>query len=147
MPPVREFEDLVTWQKARQLGRAVSRCTDSPAFRGQWKLRDQMRSAASSIMSNIAEGFDRGRRGEFHQFLSIAKGSAAEVRSQLYFAFDAGLLPDQEFRMLLQLSLEVTRLTAAMRRAVQRQRDQATARKPAESQVLSPESQVPSPES
>jgi four helix bundle protein len=81
-----------------------------------------------SIMSIIAEGFDRGRRAEFHQFLSVAKGSTAELRSQQYFVFDAGLLDEGEFRALVELSLEVTRLTAAMRRAVQRQRDEQTRR-------------------
>jgi four helix bundle protein len=81
-----------------------------------------------SIMSIIAEGFDRGRRAEFHQFLSVAKGSTAELRSQQYSVFDAGLLDEGEFRALVELSLEVTRLTAAMRRAVQRQRDEQTRR-------------------
>ena len=80
-----------------------------------------------SIMSNIAEGFDRGRRAEFTS-LSVAKGSTAELRSQLCFVFDAGLLDEGEFRALVELSLEVTRLTAAMRKAVQRQRDEQTRR-------------------
>ena len=74
-------------------------------------------------MSNIAEGFERGRRAEFHQFLSTAKGSCAEVRAQLYVALDAEYLDQKQFDGLMKLSIEVTRILAGLRSAVARQRD------------------------
>src|SRR2546430_11370128 len=87
---IEKFEDFIAWQKARKLTRQIYKATNLPAFSRDFGLKDQIRRAAVSIMSNIAEGFERGRPSEFHQFLSIAKGSCAEVRSQLYVAFDAG---------------------------------------------------------
>lgn len=76
-------------------------------------------------MSNIAEGFERGTRGEFHQFLSTAKGSCAETRSHLYVAFDVGHLPRDEFEQLLRQAEEVGKIVGGLRAAVQRQREQA----------------------
>lgn len=82
----RKFEDLVAWQKARELTRAVYQVSASGAFAKDFGLRDQVRRSAVSVMSNLAEGFERGSRSEFHQFLSIAKASCAELRSQFYVA-------------------------------------------------------------
>jgi four helix bundle protein len=81
---IEHFEDFVAWQKARVLTAKIYRVTDEGKFARDFGLRDQIRRAAVSIMSNIAEGFERGRAAEFHQFLSIAKASCAELRSQLY---------------------------------------------------------------
>ncbi len=85
---VDRFEDLIAWQKARQLAAEIYRISAQGDFSKDFGLRDQIRRAAVSAMSNIAEGFDRGSRGEFHQYLVIAKASCAEVRSQLYVAQD-----------------------------------------------------------
>jgi four helix bundle protein len=74
-------------------------------------------------MSNVAEGFDRGGRKEFHQFLSIAKGSAAEVRSLIHVAFDAKMISTDQYGELVQLSQEVARIIAGLRRAVAAQTD------------------------
>jgi four helix bundle protein len=74
-------------------------------------------------MSNIAEGFERGRRGEFHQFLSTAKASCAEVRSQIYAAYDVGYLDEIAFKRLLERSNEVARIIGGLRASVQKQRD------------------------
>lgn len=124
---VSRFEDLVAWQKARELTKEIYRVTESGNFAGDFGLRDQVRRACVSIMSNIAEGFDRGSRPEFHQFLVIAKSSCAEVRSQLYVALDAGYLTDEAFRHFLQMTEEVARITNGLRSAVRRQRDQQKA--------------------
>lgn len=75
---IERFEDFVAWQKARALATEVYRITDVGAFAHDFGLKGQMRRAAVSVMSNIAEGFERGRPAEFHQFLSVAKGSCAE---------------------------------------------------------------------
>ena len=87
---VRRFEDLIAWQKARDLTKRIYSLTQQGGFERDYGLRDQIRRAAVSVMSNLAEGFDRAGRSEFHQFLVIAKGSSAEVRSHLYVALDVG---------------------------------------------------------
>src|ERR1044071_9935221 len=85
---IRRFEDLIAWQKARALSSAAYRVTGSGTFAKDYELMRQIRRAVISIMSNIAEGYERGKPSEFHQFLCVAKGSCAEVRSQLYTALD-----------------------------------------------------------
>src|SRR2546423_7610464 len=70
---IEKFEDFIAWQKARKLTRQIYKATNLPAFSRDFGLKDQIRRAAVSIMSNIAEGFERGRPSEFHQFLSIAR--------------------------------------------------------------------------
>jgi four helix bundle protein len=121
---VRKFEDLIAWQKARTLTREIYKATSAGTFAQDYGLRDQVRRAAVSIMSNLAEGFERGGRSEFHQFLSVAKSSCAELRSQLYVAVDAQHNISQEncSRLLAQAE-EVARIIGGLRSAVQRQRD------------------------
>ena len=121
---VERFEDLIAWQKARQLTRLVYQVTSRGNFGKDFGLRDQIRRSAISVMSNIAEGFDRAGRAEFHQFLVIAKGSSAEVRSQLYVAFDAGYLAESEFKDLFALADEISRIINGLRASVQKQRDE-----------------------
>ena len=124
---VSKFEDLVAWQKARLLTQEIYRVTADGEFSKDFGLRDQIRRASVSVMSNIAEGFDRGKRSEFHHFLVIAKSSCAEVRSQLYIALDAGYLSADTFNHLLETTAEVGRITNGLRSAVQKQRDQQKA--------------------
>ena len=91
-------------------------------FSKDFGLRDQIRRASVSIMSNLAEGFERGGRSEFHQFLVIAKGSCAELRSQLYVALDNDYIDDITFQNIDALSKEVSRLIGGLRAAVYRQK-------------------------
>lgn len=91
MATIKQFEDLICWQKARELANFVFDITDKPAFK-DFDLKRQIRRAAISPMSNIAEGFDRGTRAEFVDALFIAKGETGEVRSQLYISFDRGYI-------------------------------------------------------
>ena len=93
---IRYFEDLVVYQKARALANEVYALTRRAAFAKDPSLVDQIRRAAVSVMSNVAEGFERGSNTEFVQFLYIAKGSCGEVRAQLSLAFDQGYLHDAE---------------------------------------------------
>lgn len=116
------FEDLVAWQKARILTQGIYQVTRQELFAKDFGLVRQIRAAAVSIMSNIAEEFERGNRNEFHQFLTIAKASCAEVRSQLYVALDAAYLTTAEFDGLLVQAEEVGRIVGGLRVAVAKQR-------------------------
>jgi len=117
-----KFEDLIAWQKARELTRNIYRTTKIGEFLKDFGLRDQIRRASVSIMSNIAEGFERGGRSEFHQFLVIAKGSCAELRSQLYVALDAEYMDIRTFQSLDDLAKETSRLVGGLRVAVYKQK-------------------------
>jgi four helix bundle protein len=123
MGRVDRFEDLIAWQKARELTKRVYLCTAKGGFSKDFGLRDQIRRASVSVMSNIAEGFERGSRAEFHQFLVIAKGSCAEVRAQLYIAKDVGYLSEKEFIELMDLATEGARIIGGLRASIQKQRD------------------------
>ncbi|MEK7615706.1 MAG: four helix bundle protein [Patescibacteria group bacterium] len=108
MATITKFEDLICWQKARELTRgiyhALLNCRD-------YGFRDQIQRAVVSILSNIAEGFERGTRDEFINYLFIAKGSAGEVRAQLYVALDAGYIDKNVFEILTNLTMDCSRLT------------------------------------
>ncbi|MBI5805485.1 four helix bundle protein [candidate division TA06 bacterium] len=110
MGTFRKFEDITAWQKARELTKLVYEITKDGSFSKDFGLRDQIRRAAISMMSNIAEGFDRGGRKEFIQFLSIAKGSTGEVKSQLYIAVDQNYITKDLFDKTFSLAEEVNRL-------------------------------------
>ncbi|KUK47586.1 MAG: S23 ribosomal protein [Actinobacteria bacterium 66_15] len=122
MAKIERFEDLIAWQKARKLTRAIYEATRQDVFAKDFGLSGQIQRAAVSIMSNIAEGFERGGRGEFHQFLSTAKASCAEVRSQLYVALDVGYLDKANFDRLIVQAEEVARILGGLRVAVDKQR-------------------------
>lgn len=129
MEKIEQFEDLVAWQKARGHARVIYQISRQGSFAKDFGLSGQIQRAAVSIMSNIAEGFERGSRGEYHQFLSTAKGSCAEVRSQLYVAVDVGYLKQSEFESLLAQAEEVGRVVGGLRAAVGSQRIKGTVKK------------------
>jgi len=118
---IERFEDLIAWQKARELTKQIYDVTRTGQFSKDFGLKDQIRRASVSVMSNIAEGFDRGGRKEFHRFLVIAKGSCAEVRSQLYIARDIGYIDKKYFDELYSLISETSRIIGGLRAAVQKQ--------------------------
>jgi len=108
---IERFEDIESWKKARVLTTRLYAVTNDGPFSRDFELRGQIRRAAVSILSNIAEGFERGGGDkEFCRFLSIAKGSAGEVRAQLYVALDAGYLSPAQFDELTPLATDVSRL-------------------------------------
>ncbi len=102
MATVKRFEDLEIWQLARQLSKEIFELTKSGDLSKDFKLRDQMRSSSGSTMDNIAEGFERNGNKEFSQFLSIAKGSNGELRSQLTRIFDREYITQTEFDYLCE---------------------------------------------
>ena len=117
---VRAFTDDRIKTHARELAKAIYEITGSEAMRRDYGLCDQMRRAAVSIMSNIAEGHERGTTQEYYRFLSIAKGSCAEVRSQLYLAFDLGYIDRPTFQEQLASAESTARLIGALRAAIAR---------------------------
>lgn len=110
MATFRSFEEIEAWKKARELTNEIYAVTSAGIFAKDFVLRDQIRRASVSIMTNISEGYERGGNKEFIQFLSVAKGSAGEVRSQLYVANDQGYLTMSEFDRLYGLAAEVSQI-------------------------------------
>lgn len=123
MGKVERFEDLIAWRKARELTKVIYALSGDGAFAKDFGLRDQIRRASVSVMSNIAEGFDRASRAEFHRFLVIAKGSCAEVRAQLYVALDVGLMTEKQFEEVRSLAEETSRIIAGLRKSVEKPKD------------------------
>jgi four helix bundle protein len=121
---VERFEDLIAWQKAKDFTKQIYLLTRNEPFSRDFGLRDQIQRASVSIMSNLAEGFERGSRSEFHQFIVIAKGSCAEVRSQLYVALDVGYITKEQFDHVSTLATEVSRIIGGLRSAVHKQKVQ-----------------------
>ncbi len=111
---INKFEDLESWKRARKLTNAVYEATSIGHFNKDFALKDQIRRASISIMSNIAEGFERGGDREFLQFLAVAKGSCGEVRAQLYVAADQGYLTKESFWMLFKITDEIGRLICGL---------------------------------
>lgn len=120
---VEEFEDLVAWQKARTLVKAIYQVSSQGKFAKDYGLAGQIQRAAVSIMSNVAEGFERGNRAEFAQYLSVAKGSCSELRSQLYVSLDNDYISEETFNQLMMQAKEVGRIVGGLRAAVAKQRD------------------------
>lgn len=107
---IKRFEDIIAWQKARELCKHVYDVTKNQSFSKDFGLKDQIQRSSVSIISNIAEGFERGSNNEFIQYLYIAKGSCGELRSQLYIALDQGYMTSKEFDKIIKLASEVSRL-------------------------------------
>jgi len=118
---VKNFEDLEIWKEARRLTQEIYQLTREARFSKDFGLRDQIRRAAISIMSNIAEGFERGGNQEFIQFLYVAKGSCGEVRSQLYVALDQEYVDqrvaDNLLMILKRLSVMIKHLIDHLKRS------------------------------
>ncbi len=104
MTTAKRFEDLEVWQKAKELTNLVYSCSSDGAFARDFGLRDQMRRAAVSIMSNIAEGFESQTQVMFIQYLARSKGSAGELRAQLYIAREQQYLTDEQFDLAYSLA-------------------------------------------
>ena len=104
----KSFEEMPVWQKARELVNFIYRITKEDSFKKDFSLVDQIRRAAVSVMSNVAEGFERGSNTEFIQFLYIAKGSAGEARTQLYVALDQNYISSEDFKKGCSLCKDIS---------------------------------------
>ena len=114
MAKIERFEDIQSWQKARQLTNLIYDFTERPKFSKDFRLIGQIQGAAGSIMHNIAEGFDAGSNAEFIRFLKMARRSASEVQSQLYLALDRNYITQEELSEAYNLATEAKRLINGM---------------------------------
>jgi four helix bundle protein len=126
MATIQRFEDLQSWQKARQLANAIYDLTNLPGFAKDFQLRDQIRDAAGSVMHNIAEGFDSGTDPEFIRFLKIARRSASEVQSELYLALDRKYINPNDLKTAYDLATEAKRLINGMIAYLRKQSQSST---------------------
>ncbi len=116
---IEKFEDLIAWQKARVLTKKIYEITNQGEFARDYGLRDQIRRASVSIMSNIAEGFERFNQKEFHYFLNVGKSSCGEVRSQLYISYDVGYIKNEKFIELKNDCIELSKILSKLRSTVE----------------------------
>lgn len=107
MATFKRFEDIIAWQKARDLDKLVFKLIQKEKFSKEFRLIDQMKASSGSVMDNIAEGFEREGTKEFLQFLSISKGSLAELKSQTYRSFDRMYISQDEFENVHQQIQEI----------------------------------------
>ncbi len=114
MAKIERFEDIEAWKLARELTKLIYQISSAGEFGRDFGLRDQIRRASVSILSNIAEGFERDGDREFLQFLTIAKGSCGEARAQLYVALDQQYITDARFTLITAKAVEVSRMISGL---------------------------------
>lgn len=114
---IQKFEDIKAWQKAREMTACVYLVFKNNK---DFRFRDQIQSAAVSIMNNIAEGFERRSRKDFSHFLYIAKASCSEVKSMLYISIDLKYIPKEEFDKISALSIEISKMLSGFIKALTR---------------------------
>ena len=131
MASITSFEDIEAWQCARELTRQVYRVTGSGCFSRDFGLRDQIQRASVSVMANIAEGFERDGKGEFLQFLSVAKGSAGEVRAHLYVAPDQQYIDQATFNQLSSLAVRTSKMIYGLMQYLRRSAHRGSKYRPA----------------
>jgi four helix bundle protein len=120
MASISRFEEIEAWKAARVLTNQVYDLSNLGTFAKDYGLRDQMRRASVSILSNIAEGFERGGNKEFLHFLSIAKGSVGELRAQLYIALDRQYFSSSQFDQLHGQAVRISRMISGLMNYLQR---------------------------
>lgn len=101
MATIKRFEDLEIWQESRKLSKEIISIAITTDLKLDYRFKEQIKSSSGSVVDNIAEGFERNGNQEFRQFLSIAKGSAGEARSQVYRLFDNGYINQEKLDFLV----------------------------------------------
>lgn len=113
MATIQQFDELNVWKKARELSKAIWQLTLQGSFSRDFELKNQINGSSGSIMDNIAEGFGRGSRAEFVQFLGYSLGSADETKSQLFRAIDRTHISQQQFDELYEQAIVVTKMVVS----------------------------------
>jgi four helix bundle protein len=111
------FEDLDVWQRSRRFAKQIYEISGDGDFVRDFGLKDQVRRSAVSVLSNIAEGYERRSPNEFRNFLNIAKGSAGELRAQLYLVMDLGYKKQDEIRPMITEISEISRMIVGLMRS------------------------------
>jgi four helix bundle protein len=119
MPTIKSFEEIDVWKKARAFAQKIYRQTSAGTFSNDFALKDQINASSGSIMDNIAEGYGRGGNKEFILFLSYARGSADESRSQLYRAIDRKHVTQEIFDELRNDALEISKMITGFMKYLQ----------------------------
>jgi four helix bundle protein len=119
MSKIERFEDIEAWQLSRAITNRIYELTKTGEVARDFALVNQIRRASLSVLSNIAEGFERNGDKEFVQFLTVAKGSCGEVRAQLYIAYDQGYIQTNDFHQLSGQLVEVSRMISGLIRYLQ----------------------------
>jgi four helix bundle protein len=119
MAKIEKFEDIESWKLAREITMLIYKTSSAGNFSKDFALVNQIRRASISILSNIAEGFERGGNKEFLQFLAIAKGSCGEVRAQLYVALDQNYIDKNQFEEISGKLLETNRIISGLMKYLQ----------------------------
>ena len=114
MAKIEKFEDIEAWKSAREITRLIYQISSTGDFSKDFALVNQIRRASISVLSNIAEGFERSGDKEFIQFLTIAKGSCGEVRAQLYVAFDQNYIDKEQFILVQNKLIETSRMLSGL---------------------------------
>jgi four helix bundle protein len=114
MATIKRFEDMESWKLARELCKKIGSLIDNGSFKRNYRLIDQIDGSSGSIMDNIAEGFERGTRAEFIQFLGYSKGSCGELRSQLYRALDRNYISQKEFDEFSVMAVRISAMQQKM---------------------------------
>lgn len=118
MATINKFEDLIVWKNAIELTNIIYKLTNGYKFKKDYGLSDQIRRSSVSIVSNIAEGFERGTKHEFINYLFIAKGSCGETRSQVYIAYNQGYINKEEFENTMSLCRRTSSLLYALIKSI-----------------------------
>lgn len=116
MATIKRFEEIDAWKVSREMCNKIGNLIDEGQFKNCFKLIGQIEASSGSIMDNIAEGFERGTRAEFIQFLGYSKGSCGEFRSQLYRALDRKYLNQEQFE---ELYIKAVRISAMIQKLIE----------------------------
>jgi four helix bundle protein len=119
MAKIERFEDIEAWKQSREITRLIYKISSAGNFAKDFALVNQIRRASISILSNIAEGFERDGDKEFLQFLAISKGSCGEVRAQLYVALDQNYIDEKEFALISNKLIETSRTISGFMKYLQ----------------------------